>query len=999
MNPILITTTSEFDVLIIIPTVAKSEVLLPSFERLLKHLDGQRTHIVVSVNPLDQVQAEASIAGMKYLWDRIAPKGCALTIYRHPEACGFGGAINRGLRAACGMGDEDEGTIIYAVTKATSSDGHYGIPESGITVIWNDDLHVTDGWLLGMMAALKTENVSVMSEVPMEDGYRPVRSMADYGTPGMVGPITNVAAGIQVINPDNRKRFEDMGLDNFSAWWREQNHNNGIPVVYTANFLSGYCQGYTAELVQALVERDDKDRVVLFDESYLIAGYEDNDLCVRADLAGFRAVVAYDTFIGHLGHQTFDDAFPDMERGMRNRGVYYDNWLQFTRPEGEQNLTAVFRVRLDVPHDVNMFRMAMAGIGRLVDNIAILLTGPLSAIKNHPEYAEAAATKTLPGDAVTLAGYGPDQEVRGLRQWAKKWSSQMQDSRNPKVMVERWDGDFNERVERNHVISMARGMGADWILSVDHDETIEPRVNRRHFDRLMMHPDPMVQEWDFSWVNHWGNNRWMNISAPWGDSARYTGGMHGYRLFRVNKTSPRSIMAGSENGLHCGNIPMVGPIAKRVSGIRFRHFGYMRVQDRTRKLGRYNEQDPTPNPVLVGGTSYAHITHEENQLMSAFVPVNGIGVHFLCYEGESTMDVGRNLDSLYGLADRMVGVWTGEWADADRRKIYHEPAKAEDANLRGTMRPKVDLWGINPEDWPETGPSLEMAKMTEHFGVEWIHHPLNDHIAEARNAAIDALHGTKGMGWGYFFDPDEHAPPNVCVALRRMAEVTDSWGWLMAFRNNYSDGRYNMSESVRMHRLDVDGRMRMNGRVHESFQAATKQLGEDGFGRVVRRAPEVVLWMNQGLAGEPVAMQDKLDRYKRLTELELEENPDNPGAWTTLGLYWTNEGYRQVAMECFARGMIVATGEFLPFREAGLEYLRLAANCYREVDSRTQGLRSNDVTKGIIDFLESAAPQIQIQGVPGRQGLSEAEALATLPAMPEAPKVTLSFEGTIAVPR
>lgn len=971
----LLPRTSEFDVLIIIPTLAKSEVLLPSFERLLKHLDGYRAHIVAAVNPKDEAQAEASIAGMKYLWSRLVPEGCALTIYRHPRPCGFGGAINRGLRAACGLPDNEDGIVI------TSSGIPDGIPSDGMVVIWNDDLHVTDGWLRGMFAALRSDTVTVASEVPNEDGVRPLRRMADYGTPGLVGPVTNVAAGMQVINPENRKLFESMGLDAFSAWWRENNAPNGVPTVYTANFLSGYCQGYTADLVEALSYKDTDGRLVLFDEAYTIAGYEDNDLCVRADLAGFRAVVAYSTFIGHLGHQTFDSEFPEMDRGMRNRLVYYDKWREYTKP-ADQKLVAVFRVRLDVPNDVNLFRMAMAGIGRLVDGIAILLTGPLSAMAKHPEYQQAVAAGNLPGDAAVLAGYTPDQEVRGLREWAKEWSSKMADSRKPSVVVERWGGVFNERDERNHVIDMAEGMGADWILSVDHDETIEPRIDRTHLDRLMRHPDPLVNEWDFSWINHWENNRQQNITPPWGDGGRYTGGMHGYRLVRVNKASPRRILAGGANGLHCGNVPMGGPMAKRISGIRFRHFGYMRIQDRARKLDRYNIQDPTPNPILIGGTSYAHITHEENQLFSAFAPVNGIGVHFLCYEGEDVGDVARNLDTLYGLADRIVGVWTGEWSDADRRRLYGEAVKRHGDNRRGTLRPVVDLWAV--KDWPSTGPSREMACMAEHFGVEWVQQPLNDNLAQARNAAIDALHGTPGMGWGLFFDPDEYAPANAPVALRRMAEVTDAWGWLFRFRNNYADGRFNVSESVRMHRLDTEGRMRMNGRVHESFQVATKKLVDDGYGRVIRVAPDEMTYLNVGLAGSPDAMQDKLDRYARLTAMELADDPKNPGAWVTLGLYWLNEGHRAVAMECFARGMMLADTEYLPFREAGLEYLRLAANCYREARARMHHHHDVRVVDAVLDFIEQAAPQLPVLGHPGRSGLSEAEALASLPAMPSA---------------
>lgn len=975
--------TPNVDVLIIIPTVATSRVLLPSFERLLEHLDGYRVHIVASVNPVDPEQGYASIEGMERLWRAKAPRTCQLTIYHHPGPCGFGGAINRGLWAAVGVPD-GAGVVAFETCPASLR----GIPEDGLTIVWNDDLHVTKGWLRGMMAAKDAEWILLSSEIPTEaGGFRPWRPVSSYGVIGIVGPATNNAAGLQQIGSKDMQVFREMGLDDFAAWYRQRSREvarggEDKPVVYDALFTSGFCQGYTADLMNAigfaLVSRDGRQRPCLFDERYTIAGYEDNDLCVRADIAGFRAAIAADTFIGHLGHQTFDAMFPEMQRGLRNRLVYYDIWRHRPEIRGTK-LVAAFRVRLDVPNDVNLFRMAMAGIGRLVDGIAILLTGPLSAMRDTEEWQEWTRAGTLPQDAKTLGTTRLHEEVAALQAWAQEWSAKIPDSRRPSVMVERWSGDFNERVERNRVLQMAETMGADWVLSVDHDEVIEPRVSRSHLERLMRHPDPMVQEWDFSWINHWNDNRWQNLTPPWGDAGRYIGGMHGYRMYRVNRGHRRQIQAGGNNGLHCGNIPQVGPEGKRVSGIRFRHFGYMRVQDRTRKLGRYNEQDPTPNPVLVGGTSYAHITHEENQLMSAFPPVNGIGLHFLAYEGESPNDIGRNLDALYGLADRIVGVWTGEWTEVDRRQLYASAVR-HDGNRRGTLRPKVDLWSVPDAEWPATGPSREMACMAEHFGVEWVVQPLNDHIGNARNAAVDALHGTPGLGWGLFFDPDEIMPQNACVMLRRMAEVTDSWGWLFSFINRHTkDGDASVSQAVRMHRLDERGIMRFDGRVHEGFDLAVTKLQEDGYGSILRVAHEAMTVLNTGLALPPTAMQDKLDRYRRLTEMELADDPKRSKSWITLGLYWANEGFYAVAEECFNRAILCAGRSFRAYHEAALHKSRMAMYLFSEAADRMGNHSERKVVEAILDFGERAFPPLQILGIPGRQGMTEMEALTSLP--------------------
>lgn len=982
-----LTTAPAFDVLIVIPTLGKSDVLLPSFERLLDHLDGLAVHIVVSLNPKDQAQAQASLAGIQYLWKQRPAlreeRGCALSVYMHPEPCGFGGAINRGLMVhRLDWYGTNRNVLAGEIVERSATELMGAMPYPDMTVIWNDDLHVTDGWLVDMLDAMNPKTVQLPSEVPNEEGDRPDRSAADYGRIGLVGPVSNVASGIQTIGPDSTKPMDSgaLDLDEFAAYWRgRQEHPNGEPLVYTATFLSGFCMGLHPELIEELdLAQDHGDTIELFDERYKIAGYEDNDLCARADMAGWRAAVSYSTFIRHLGHQTFDSEFADMQRGMRNRLTYYDVWRE-RRGGDDKKIVAAFRILLATPNDVNLLRMALARAGQLVDGIAILLTGPLSLMTESADWREMNAANQLPADARSLAALSPDAQPRGLKQWAKQISRAMKDSRRPEIRVEVWGGEFNERDERNHVLRMAESMGADWVLSIDHDEAIEPRVTRAHLDRLMRHPDPLVQQWDMSWINHWANNRWQNVTPPWGDGGTYLGGMHGFRLYRVNPSGPRAIQAGGENGLHCGNVPMTGPTTVRVSGIRFRHFGYMRAQDRFRKLDRYNEQDPTPNPVLVGGTSYAHITHEENQLMSAFVPVNGIGVHALLYEGEDADDLGRWLDKVYGLADRIVLVWTGEWADHDRRRIYGDPALRHEGNWRGTLRPTVNPWDV--EEWPETGPGREVALMAEHFGVEWVHQPLNDDIAAARNAGIDALHGTPGLGWGFFFDPDEHLPQNGEVGLRRMAEVTDAWGWLFRFENRYSDGRGNQSEAVRMHRLDDRGVMRMNGRVHESFSKATRFLVDEGFGTVIRVSPDQMTMLNTGLALDPDALQAKLNRYRRLTELELKDDPHNPGAWTTLGLYWANEGYSMVALECFSRGMTVATGEYLPFQEAGNEYLRLAAACFVEAGDRMGQHKGRRVADAIVDFIAKASPPLPVMGRPGNTGLTEAEAFAALPAM------------------
>jgi len=885
-DPPILPVDDSHDVLVVIPTVATPKTLVPSFKRLIEHLDGLRVHIVLSVNPLDPEAGRESVAECSRLWNA-QKRDSTLTIYTHPGPAGFGGAINLGIRAALCDPELSPRCVQFG-----SPPYPLGIPP--LTIIFNDDLHVTDGWLLGLIAGLESETIEIWSEPAGETGQRPKRLVSDYGTIGMIGPVSNLAAGIQQIDEEEKAAFDQMGLDDFARQWTDLHRGR----IMTANFLSGFCTGYTRDFLNAVSVFDDEGRFSwLFDERYLIAGYEDNDLCARGDRAGFRAAVAIDTFVGHLGHQTFDAFFPESLRGMRNRGIYYDVWREHRKDEGKK-LFGVMRVKMDVPHDLSMMRMALIAASHIVDGFAILLTGnPADALTSGEleQSKKEGIVHQLDLDLMKACKRAPDKMHKEFKKWAEKWVEVHPQSRKPEVFVYSWDGEFNERDERNRVIEIAEERGADWLLSIDHDEQIENRVTRAHFNRLMSHPDPLVTSYDLAFLTHWDGNRLVNNSYPWGDRGTYTGGMHGFRMWKVNKAAPRRIQAGGSNGLHCGNSPDFDGICKRVAGIRFRHFGYRRPQDRWRKEARYNVQDPTPNPLLVGGTSYGHIHHEENMSMSVYSPDNGIGLHMLVYGKESPEDVGRLLDQLYPLVDRIVLVWTGEW-DLDDSKAWQLDPKIQ------TGRPNEDmLWGGFPDHdafWPKTGPSLEMARMAEHFGCEWLHVPLNDNMGAARNAGLNALRGTPGMGWALFMDPDEHfqSPYQTAVSLRRMAECSDAWGWLVRFVNVYENGQHNESEAIRMGRLDADGRMYISGRVHEGYGAAVQALEAAGVKNFLRSAPFHLI--NTGLSSDPAKMDAKLAHYKRLTELEIQDNPHNSQAWMTLGLFWLNEGCPQTAMAC-----------------------------------------------------------------------------------------------------
>ena len=138
------------------------------------------------------------------------------------------------------------------------------------------------------------------------------------------------------------------------------------------------------------------------------------------------------------------------------------------------------------------------------------------------------------------------------------------------------------------------------------------------------HPDPLVSQYAQSFYTPWTSDHTLyRVDRPWGDDGLMRGAMRGWRLYRINRAAPGRIIAGTDNGLHCGNIPTSDAMSKRMSAIRILHLGYTRREDRVRKYERYKRQDPNPDRALVGGSSYEHLINEDVVTLSQFNDRNG----------------------------------------------------------------------------------------------------------------------------------------------------------------------------------------------------------------------------------------------------------------------------------------------------------------------------------------------------------------------------------------
>lgn len=103
---------------------------------------------------------------------------------------------------------------------------------------------------------------------------------------GIVGPVTNYISGQQKINVP----YTDIGDMEQFAKVHMQKHKGDMQEVRR---IVGFC---------LMAKRSLLEDIGLFDERYGLGNYEDDDLCLRAIRAGYKLLIAWGSFIHHIGH-------------------------------------------------------------------------------------------------------------------------------------------------------------------------------------------------------------------------------------------------------------------------------------------------------------------------------------------------------------------------------------------------------------------------------------------------------------------------------------------------------------------------------------------------------------------------------------------------------------------------------------------------------------------------------------------------------------------------
>jgi GT2 family glycosyltransferase/tetratricopeptide (TPR) repeat protein/glycosyltransferase involved in cell wall biosynthesis len=155
-------------------------------------------------------------------------------------------------------------------------------------VILNNDTIVTPGWL-----------------------ERLVWHLDNDPTAGIVGPSTNFAAGVQQIPVAYKS---EKGLYDFS----ESIGARFVRKATEVDKIVGVCM---------VLRRSMLEDIGLFDTRFGIGNFEDDDICLRARLGGYKILWARDAFIHHAGSKTFQALKIDYAALMEtNRKRFLDKW-------------------------------------------------------------------------------------------------------------------------------------------------------------------------------------------------------------------------------------------------------------------------------------------------------------------------------------------------------------------------------------------------------------------------------------------------------------------------------------------------------------------------------------------------------------------------------------------------------------------------------------------------------------------------------------------------
>jgi GT2 family glycosyltransferase len=145
-------------------------------------------------------------------------------------------------------------------------------------------------------------------------------------------------------------------------------------IVQDVASLSGLCLA---------ARRETLERIGLFDDAFGLGNFEDDDLCRRARLHGYRLVIARDSFVHHRAHRTFSALGIDYAAQLRNNdAVFTAKWRDDAAHAAERAVRAG-----DLPAAATRAARALEHYPRWPEG-HLLLARAAAARGDHAEAAE-----------------------------------------------------------------------------------------------------------------------------------------------------------------------------------------------------------------------------------------------------------------------------------------------------------------------------------------------------------------------------------------------------------------------------------------------------------------------------------------------------------------------------------------------------------------------------------------------------------------------------------
>ncbi len=307
-------------------------------------------------------------------------------------------------------------------------------------LLLNNDTIVTTGWLERMLNVLYSSDQI-----------------------GVVGPVSNQVSGPQQIAVNYRHINE---LDGFAWDWGQVNRGK----VLETERLVGFC---------LLIKKAVVDQIGGLDERFGIGNFEDDDFCRRARAAGYRTMIAIDSFVHHFGSVSFQGAGYNLGQILQqNQKIYQQKWDALENESSGLEKPAKFlqtNVILGKPKPLLTLEPTSQGL-KLQPN-QIRLSACLIVRDNEHTIRPCLETLKPWVDEIVVVDTGSQDATPVICE-----------ELGARVFHWPWRDDF--AAARNESIDHARG---EWIFWMDSDDTLPEHCGRQLRELVDgSHPDEIL---------------------------------------------------------------------------------------------------------------------------------------------------------------------------------------------------------------------------------------------------------------------------------------------------------------------------------------------------------------------------------------------------------------------------------------------------------------------------------------------------------------------------